>query len=174
MPGMLSSIRNLFSWGPRYPSALLAVVEKNGIAIMHLNPEDGDIERWGIYPGRGKLRFCGAFEVSRELLGTTTFRGEEWALSVLEDFEESARKKLSSIPDAIADNGQGLRASIPLTCLVDEILRPVGLEFLSEKEKRVPTQDKEAPRAFSVFIVYVSRSRPGRIATDAALSSVHS
>ena len=141
---------------------------------MHLNPEDGDVERWGIYPGRAKLRFCGAFEVSRELLGTTTFRGEEWALSVLEDFEESARKKLSSIPDAIADNGQGLRASIPLTCLVEEILRPVGSEFLSERKEEVSVQDKEATCAFSVFVIYVSRSRPGRTATDAALRSVHS
>ena len=146
------------------------------IYVMHLIPEDGEVEMWGTFPKPAKkFRRYGAVEVSRELLGTTAYHdSEEDGLTVICDFADRARKQLSSIPNVRADDGQGPGTSIPLACLVEEVLRPVGLEFLSEREKRVPTQDKEAPRAFSVFIVYVTRSRPGRIATDAALSSVHS
>ena len=89
-------------------------------------------------------------------------------MAVLPDFAARARKQLSSIPEARADAG----ASIPRACLVEEVLRPVGLEFLSERRDQVSAQDKDAPREFSVFIIHISRSRPGPIWTEAALRSI--
>ena len=140
------------------------------IYVMHLIPEDGKVETWGMFPKPAKFRRGGAVEISRELLGTTTYREGEGGLTVLPDFAARARKQLSSIPDARADAG----ASIPLTCLVEEVLRPVGLEFLSERRDESSTQDKDTPREFSVSIIHISRSRPGRIVTEAALRSIAS
>ena len=142
------------------------------IYVMHLIPEDGMVETWGMFPKPAKFRRGGAVEVSRELLGTTTYREGEGGLTVLPDWEDRARKKLSLIPDARADDGQGPGASIPLRCLVEEVLRPVGLEFLSERRDESSTHDQDTPREFSVFIIHISRSRPGPIWTEAALRSI--
>ena len=134
--------------------------------------DGNETKTWGMFPKPAKFRRGGAVEVSRELLGTTTYREGEGGLTVLPDWEDKARKQLSSIPGARADDGQGPGTSIPLACLVEEVLRPVGLEFLSERRDQVSAQDKDAPREFSVFIIHISRSRPGPIWTEAALRSI--
>ena len=171
---MLSCLANLFTGTPRNPSALLAAEESDMIYVMHLIPEDGEVEMWGTFPKPAKkFRRYGAVEVSRELLGTTAYHdSEEGGLTVICDFADRARKQLSSIPNVRADDGQGPGTSIPLACLVEEVLRPVGLEFLSERRDQVSAQDKDAPREFSVFIIHISRSRPGPIWTEAALRSI--
>ena len=127
----------------------------------------------GMFPKPAKFRSGGAVEVSRELLGTSAYHdSEEDGLTVICDFADRAREQLSSIPNVRADDGQGPGTSIPLACLVEEVLRPVGLEFLSERRDQVSAQDKDAPREFSVFIIHISRSRPGPIWTEAALRSI--
>ena len=171
---MLSCLANLFTGTPRNPSALLAIVQSENIYLMHLIPEDGEVEMLGMFPKPAKFRRGGAVEISRELLGTTTYREGEGGLTVLPDWEDRARKQLSLIPDARADDGQGPGASIPLRCLVEDVLRPVGLEFLSERRDESSAQDKDTPREFSVFIIHISRSRPGRIVTLKAFRSIAS
>ena len=171
---MPSCLANLFTSTPRHPSALLALEERQTISVMHLIPEDGVVEMWSMFPKRATFRRGGAVEVSRELLGTTTFREGEWSRQILDNLADRTRKQLSSIPDARADDRQEPGAAIPVTCLVEEVLRPVGLEFLSERRDESSAQDKDAPREFSVFIIHISRSRPGRIVTLKAFRSIAS
>ena len=145
------------------------------ISVMHLIPEDGEVEMWSMFPKRATFRRGGAVEVSRELLGTTTFREGEWSRQILDDFAKRARKQLSSIRDAGVNDGQEPGAAIPVTCLVEEVLRPVGLKFLSDRKEQVPAQGEKVPRSeFSVSVIHVSRSRAGPIWTDALLRSIAS
>ena len=69
---MFSYLTNLFASTPRNPSALLAIVQSENIYLMHLIPEEGEVETLGMFPKPAKFRSGGAVEVSRELLGTTT------------------------------------------------------------------------------------------------------
>ena len=140
---------------------------------MHLTPEDSSVELWSVFPQPTNLRFNGATEVSRELLGTATFREEEGPLEVIDDLGERARsKQLLSISNTSAEHLQGAETPLSLDCLVEEVLRPVGLDFLDDRKGEIPAQNVNVPPTFSVFIIHVSRSRPGRIITDATKRSI--
>ncbi|CEJ58476.1 Putative Title: questionable ORF [Penicillium brasilianum] len=100
---MLAHVRNVFT-ASTTPSALL-VIGKFGatIHVLHLLPEDGTIERFGLTTPSSTTTFCrsGATEQVREQIGEVTLHiGDgETAYSFLDDVETRIRKLRNIFPE---------------------------------------------------------------------------
>ncbi|OOQ83196.1 hypothetical protein PEBR_36280 [Penicillium brasilianum] len=139
--------KNIFT-ASTTPSALL-VIGKFGatIHILHLLPEDGTIERFGLTSSTTTFRRGGATEQVREQIGEVTLHiGDgETANSFLNDVETRIR-------------------SVQVTQLVQDVLQPAALDAIHEREKR--DRSMHATQTYPVFVVYITRSRAGRILTE--------
>ncbi|OQE40923.1 hypothetical protein PENCOP_c005G02381 [Penicillium coprophilum] len=101
---------------------------------------------------------------SLSLIGAVTLHvGEgETAYSFLDDVETRIRKlrnfSLSSSPVQVQEGNVGVNQ------LVQGVLKPAALDAIHEREGR--DQSMHATQTYLVFIVYITRSRAGRILTD--------
>ena len=149
---MLTRLKNSFTRSG-YPSALLVIGNFGSmIYVLHLLPEDGTtIERFGLSSPSCKTSFHhrGATEQAREQLGTVTLHigdGED-ATTFLDDVE------------ARICNPQ--TGSVEVTQLVQNVLKPAALDAIHEREGR--DRSMNATQTYPVFVVYIRRSRAGRI-----------
>ncbi|WEW56662.1 hypothetical protein PRK78_002110 [Emydomyces testavorans] len=160
---MLSSLRNIiFPKSSGKPSAVLAVGHFGGMMrIIHLRPEDGEIERIGGSPFPTTFRYGGAVEQSREELGEVTLYAghddaDETVYNFLDDISARMRSQYSS--------------GMTLAQLVQDIFRPVALNAIHKRKGRErlmsPTE------TFPVYLVYVMRSSE-RIGTGPPTSIRH-
>jgi hypothetical protein len=60
---------------------------------------------------------------------------------------------------------QTVGSSVEVTRLVQGILQPAALDAIHEREERRGRRSMIATQTFPVFIVYISRPKPGRILT---------
>jgi hypothetical protein len=163
---MLAHLINAFTPSTN-PSALL-VIGKFGatIHVLHLLPENGTIERFSLTTPSSTTTFRhgGAKEQVREQIGAVTLHiGDgETADSFLDDVETRIRKlqndSLSSSP------AQLQTGSVEVTQLVQDVLQPAALDAIHEREKR--DRSMHATQTYPVFVVYIIRSRAGRILTE--------
>ncbi|RAQ50499.1 hypothetical protein AFGD_003037 [Aspergillus flavus] len=147
------------------PSALL-VIGKCGatIHVFHLLPENGTIERFSLTTPSSTFRRGGAREQAREQIGTVTLHvGDgETANSFLDDVETRIRKLRN---DSLSSNPAQLQiGSAEVTQLVQDVLRPVALDAIHEREER--DRSMNATQTYPVFVVYIRRSRAGGILTE--------
>lgn len=163
---MLTRLINLFTRSA-LPSALLVIGNFGAIIhVLHLLPEDGTIERFGLTTPSSTTTFrhCGATEQAREQIGAVTLHiGDgETANSFLDDVETRIHKlrndSLSSSP------AQLQTGSVEVTQLVQDILQPTALDAIHEREER--DRSMRATQTYPVFVVYIRRSRAGRILTE--------
>ncbi|KAJ3491271.1 hypothetical protein NLG97_g5627 [Lecanicillium saksenae] len=158
---MLSKLINAFST-PKIPSVLLALGDVGStIDILHLVPEDGICERFSLYPSTDTFRYGGATEKAREKIGNVTiYAGDgESTRSFFGDVETRARKlrdDLSSLNIAQQQAG-----SVDVTQLAQDILKPAAMAAIQQREMR--ERSMNATQTYSVYIVYVDRSRTGKI-----------
>ena len=153
-----------------YPTALLVVGgERERCIIFHVIPEDGTVERYIRYYYRSLTHGFGATDLSRELLGSATVYDDD---ENMEDFSERLATRLPELLEqsGIMENRMWFTAS-RVSRLVDEVLRPAGLEALGEREERTAHSISALTGRFSVYIVLVKRSRRGRINTGTRLTS---
>lgn len=159
---MLALLTNIFTRSSS-PSVLL-VIGKFGamIHVLHLLPENGTIERFGLTAPSSTTTFChrGAREQAREQIGTVTLHvGDgETADSFLDDVETRIRKlrndSLSSSP------AQLQTGSVEVSKLVQDILRPAALDAIHEREER--DRSMRATQTYPIFVVYILRSSARR------------
>ncbi|KAJ5542620.1 hypothetical protein N7535_005043 [Penicillium sp. DV-2018c] len=146
---MLASLTNIFTPSTGSPSVLL-VIGKFGATIyfLHLLPENGTIERFGLTTPSSTttFRYRGAREQAREQIGTVTLHvGDgETANSFLDDVETRIRKlwndSLSSSPVQLQTG------SVEATQLVQEVVQPAALDAIHEREARsLNARDADVP-----------------------------
>lgn len=156
----------------RAPSALIVIgylrTTKTTINILHLVPEDGSIERFGLTTNSSTtpFRHKGATEQAREQIGTVTLHAGdgESAAKFLEDVDTRVRKlwndSLNS-KSATEKQTQAQTDSDEVTRLVQDVLRPAALDAIHEREGR--ERSMNATQTFPVFILRIVRSKEGRI-----------
>ncbi|KLJ06362.1 hypothetical protein EMPG_10236 [Blastomyces silverae] len=131
------------------PSALL-VVGKFGatIRVLHLLPEDGTIERFDLTTPSSitTFRHRGATEKARKQIGVVTLHvGDgETTTSFLDDVETQACRLWKDSKSS----------SLTLSAALDAIHKRVGRD-----------RSMNATQTFPVFVVHITRSRPGRLLT---------
>ncbi|KAL5342247.1 hypothetical protein BJX70DRAFT_357262 [Aspergillus crustosus] len=160
---MFASITNIFTRSTS--SSVLLVIGKFGatLNVLHLLPEDGTIERFGLTSPNTTFRYRGAREQAREEIGTVTLHvGDgETASSFLDDVETRIRKPwndfLSSGP------AQLQTGSVEMTQLVQGVLKPAALAAIHEREGR--DRSMRATQTYSVFVVSITRPS-GRSLTE--------
>lgn len=153
---MLARLKNSFT-RPASPSALLVIGNFGAlIHVLHLLPEDGTtIERFGVKSPstRTSFRHRGATEQAREQLGTVTLHvgnGED-ADSFLDDVETQICRLQTG-------------SAVEVTQLVQDILNPAALDAIHEREGR--DRSMNTTQTYPVFVVYIRRSRAGKILTE--------
>ncbi|KAE8332001.1 hypothetical protein BDV39DRAFT_167982 [Aspergillus sergii] len=162
---MLTHLINIFTPSTT-PSALL-VIGKFGatIHVHHLLPENGTIESFNLTtPSSTTFRYSGAIEQTREEIGAVTLHvGDgETADSFLADVETRIRKLRN---DSLSSSPAQLQiGSAEVSQLVQNVLQPVALDAIHEREE--PDRSMNATQTYPVFVVYIRRSRAGRILTE--------
>ncbi|DAA73081.1 hypothetical protein H112_03897 [Trichophyton rubrum D6] len=143
---------------PRNPSVILAVGEDHGtIDVLHLHPETGDVERFGISSHSPTFRCDGSRETTREQIGTVTLPAGGCTVtgSFLEDVTAQIRKRwdnsMVSNPSSVESVAQ----------LVQEVLKPATLEVIRER-KEGGVAAKET-KTHSVYLIYITRPKPGKV-----------
>ncbi|KAJ6189000.1 hypothetical protein N7519_003908 [Penicillium mononematosum] len=162
---MLSRLISSFN-PPTTPSALLVIGNFGATIRVHLLPENGTIERFSLTAPSSSTTFrhCGATEQAREHIGAVTLHvGDgETADSFLDDVQARIRKlrddSLSSSP------AQLHTGSVEVTQLVQDVLQPVALDAIREREER--GHSMQATQTYPVFVVYIIRSRARMILTE--------
>jgi hypothetical protein len=121
------------------------------------------MERIGLTSPSTTFRYSGATEQAREQIGTVTLHvGDgETAESFLDDVETRIRKLRD---DSTNPSPQTGNSSVEVTQLVQDVLLPAALDAIHEREGR--DRSMNATQTFSVFVVYINRSRAGRIQSD--------
>ncbi|KAJ5800487.1 uncharacterized protein N7518_002555 [Penicillium psychrosexuale] len=158
---MLARLKNIFTSSTN-PSVLL-VVGKFGarIHVLHLIPEDGTIERFCLVMPSSftTFRYRGARELSREQIGTVTLDvGDGVIRNTFLDDVKTRIYKLQN--DSLSSSPAQLQTgSTEVTQLVQDVLRPVALDAIHEREVR--DRSMRATETYPVFIIYITRS-PGR------------
>jgi hypothetical protein len=164
---MLAYLINAFTSSTN-PSALLVIGKFDAtIHVLHLLPENGTIERFGLTTPSSTTTFRhgGATEQVREQIGAVTLHiGDgETANSFLDDVETRICKlqsdSLSFSPAQLQTGG-----SVEVTQLVQDVLQPAALDAIHEREKR--DRSMHATQTYPVFVVYIKRSRAGGILTE--------
>ncbi|KAK2754404.1 hypothetical protein FQN54_007048 [Arachnomyces sp. PD_36] len=164
---MLARLKKLFAT-PSFPSALLAIGNFNtSIQILHIIPEDGTIERFGVSNLASATRIfrpSEATEQTREQIGTVTlYVGDgESEFKFLDDIETRTRKLWSDCLNSSPSLMQ--TGSADVTQLVQDVLQPAALDAIRAKEGR--DRSMNATQTYSVFVLRVNRSKPGRIRID--------
>jgi hypothetical protein len=165
---MFASLINTFT--PSTIPSVLLVIGKLGttefsatIDVLHLLPENGSIERFGLTTQSSSTTFRhrGAREQAREQIGTVTLHvGDgETVDRFLDDVETRIHKlRKGSLSSSSAQLQTG---SIEVTQLVDDVLRPAALGAIHEREGR--DRSMNATQTYPVFVIYIKRSRAGRI-----------
>lgn len=166
---MLSRLINIFT--PSTTPSALVVIGNFGatINVLHLVPEDGTFERFGLTTPSSFTTFCrgGATEQAREQIGAVTLHvGDgEHVNDFLDDVETRIRSKLRTNPlSSSSSPAQQLQTdidSVEVTRLVQDVLRPAALAAIHEREGR--GRSMNATQTYPVFVVYIKRSRAGRI-----------
>ncbi|KJJ31202.1 hypothetical protein AFLA70_544g000840 [Aspergillus flavus AF70] len=136
------------------------------IHVLHLLPENGTIERFNFTTPSSATTFRrgGATEQAREQIGTVTLhvRDSETADSFLDNVETRIRKLRN---DSLSSNPAQLQiGSAEVTRLVRDVLQPVALDAIHEREGR--DRSMNATQTYPVFVAYIRRSRAGRILTE--------
>ncbi|KAI0634807.1 hypothetical protein C8Q77DRAFT_655482 [Trametes polyzona] len=173
---MLSSLIDIFvSRG--FPSAVVLVGAPRGsetqCSLLHIMPEDGSFERHDICFTERVFR-NNASERSREQIGTIAVArlgdraGRENFLNdvqarALQRWKQIAVSSPSQHEDAEGKSKASSKCGyiVDVPQLVDDILRPAAVVAMREWEKLV-SRDSTTVRE-PVYIVYVKRSKPGRI-----------
>ncbi|KAF3491891.1 uncharacterized protein GIQ15_01408 [Arthroderma uncinatum] len=143
---------------PRNPSVLL-IISKRGdmIHALHLVPETGEIERSSFTDKYPTVQLHGSKETSREPIGTVTLpaRGFEATSNFLEEVGTRIRKQwkrpLASSPSTVESVAQWAQ----------DVLRPSALEVMHESEGKADAT--EETETLSVFLVYITRPKPGKV-----------
>ena len=133
------------------------------INILHLVPEDGSTERFGVTPTRPTFSHGGATERSREQIGNITLHvGDgETVITFLQDVEAKASKMWDGVPNKPSEQ--------PALHTVQDVLRSAGLEAINDRDGR--PRSMNATQIYPVFVVRISRTRPGPIVTEADFTS---
>ncbi|PYH29680.1 uncharacterized protein BO87DRAFT_368460 [Aspergillus neoniger CBS 115656] len=133
---MLSHLKNIFTLSTSPPSVLLV---RAMIHVLHLLPEDGTIQRFGLSTRSTPFRYRGAREQTREQIGTVTlYVGEgETPKSFLDDVE---------------------------TRFLQDVLKPAALDAIHERKDR--ERSMRATQTYPVYVVYILRPRSGRSMTE--------
>ena len=123
---MLKSLANAFTPPPFLQQSLLLATSGATIDVLHVLPEDGTIERFGLTnPSCTTFRHRGAHERSCEQIGTVTLHVGDG---------ETARSFLADVDTRIRRLQTGRVRSVEATQLVQQILRPAALEAIHERE----------------------------------------
>ncbi|KAJ5447046.1 Aminoglycoside phosphotransferase [Penicillium cf. griseofulvum] len=151
---MFASLINTFT--PSTIPSVLLVIGKLGatkfsarIDVLHLLPENGTIERFGLTTQSSTTTFChrGAKEQAREQIGLVTLHvGDgETADRFLDNIETRIRKLWTG--SLSSSSAQLQTGSVEMTQLVDDVLRPAALGAIHEREGRVRSMN--ATQAFT-------------------------
>ncbi|PYH71437.1 uncharacterized protein BO88DRAFT_485954 [Aspergillus vadensis CBS 113365] len=155
---MLSHLKNIFTRSTGPPSILLLIGNFGAmIHVLHLLPEDGTIQRFGLTTRSTPFRYRGSREQTREQIGTVTLHvGDgETPNSFLDDVETRFRK--------LRDK-ELQRSSIEVTQLVQDVLKPAALEAIHGRKDRECSM--HATQTYPVYVVYILRPRSGRSMTE--------
>ncbi|PIG89951.1 hypothetical protein AARAC_010230 [Aspergillus arachidicola] len=134
--------------------------------ILSTAPSNGTIERFNLTTPSSTTTFrhSGAIEQTREEIGAVTLHvGDgETADSFLDDVETRIRKLRN---DSLSSSPAQLQiGSAEVSQLVQNVLQPVALDAIHEREER--DRSMNATQTYPVFVVYIRRSRVGRILTE--------
>ncbi|OJT10255.1 hypothetical protein TRAPUB_13209 [Trametes pubescens] len=161
---MLSQLYNLFS-SKGAPSALLVLSVPNvrAVSILHIIPEDGTIEQFKLSNTYSSTHiYCrGATEQSREEIGTVmlhTGDGES-SLAFLEGVADRVNKTTDR-PTTVRSAHEEI-GSAEVLRWVEDVLKPAAHDAIRAIEGRAPSEN--AMQLYHVSIVYIKRSKPGRI-----------
>lgn len=167
----LARLLNIFT-PPTTPSALL-VIGKFGdtINILHLVPETGSIERFKLSTSATTFRQYGATEQAREQIGAVTLHvGDgETTGKFLDDVETRIRKLRNDSLGSSSGVQQLQIGSTEVNQLVQDVLQPAALDAIHERNGR--DRSKNATQEYSVYVVYINRSRAGKILNDDQFTS---
>lgn len=156
---MLNRLRALVS-GVGAPSVIAALGNPGSfVYYLHIVPEDGVAERFGLLRPAPSFRYNGAEERSREQLGTITlYKGDgESADEVLADVQSIALKALAGLRERGQDeSGRGADVDACERCLGQAIR-----EVIAKRADRPPSD--KATQTLPICLVRVVRSRPGPI-----------
>lgn len=156
---MFSRLRNLIAGTsrPAYPSTILTLelpTDSGTIYALHIVPENGEVETFG-QTKLPHLHLRYAKEKSREQLGTVFLHvgdGES-------PFEFLDQTSASSVE--LLSEQKNSASLADYSTIVDEALRSAALEGLKQRENR--EAPKSAAQLYTVKLVHVDRSRPGKI-----------
>ncbi|EIW63442.1 uncharacterized protein TRAVEDRAFT_26711 [Trametes versicolor FP-101664 SS1] len=161
---MLSQLSNIFS-SKGAPSALLVLSIPNvrAVSILHIIPEDGATEQFKLSNTYtpSTIRFRGATEQSREEIGTVMLHTGDGESSLA--FLESVADRASKITDRAATNRSTPEeiGNAEVSRWVDDVLKPAAHDAILAIEGRAPSMN--AMQLYHVSVVYIKRSKPGRI-----------
>ena len=122
------------------------------IGIIHIIPEDGTVERFGLTPPfTYNDRYSGAVESAREQIGVVTLGGDDEAFySFLRDIEARARILMKTS----WSSQQQSATNTKVAQLAQDVLRPAALDAMREREERAPLS---ATQTYPVYVVHIKR-----------------
>ncbi|KAE8147654.1 hypothetical protein BDV25DRAFT_142521 [Aspergillus avenaceus] len=134
------------------------------LRVGKVSSPDGTFERFSVTSQSSTFRYGKATEQAREQIGAVTlYVGDgETVSSFFEDVQTRIRKlhkfSLGSRP------AQPQIDDIKVTRLVHDILQPAALDVIHEREGR--DRSMNATQTYSIFIIYIKRSRTRRISLE--------
>lgn len=181
---MLNRLRSsVFGSGVGHPSVVCVLGDPSSKgSCVHIVPEDGSIESFGFQrPSADTFRQHGAEEVTRRRLAEwIIYKGEgESEVEVMEAVGAAAHKvwELQSQRDGTDAQhptvGGSRSATTTSTDSVEACQRVLEVAVRSESARRDgrPSSD-QATQTVPVYLVWVVRTRPGRLTTDRGLTSI--
>ncbi|KZV65809.1 hypothetical protein PENSPDRAFT_637817 [Peniophora sp. CONT] len=159
---MLSCIAKALSLtSETYPSAVITVGEVGEYSIIHVIPEDGEIEQYG-YTFTTKYRYGKAKERSREQLGTVTLE-DHGGDDMFFKFARDLFARVKELRDAVSHEGGFGIGWEGAARVVEEALRPAALGALRDREGRTPSTNASSSSSYPLFLVHIDRPKPDSI-----------
>lgn len=166
---MLARLSNLLGGSPKadHPSFVLLLGDLSKSAyLLHLVPEEGTTERFNIWQSKRAILCYGpGQEVSREELAMVFLHvaDGETAAKFLHEVGSRAEKifrERTSEKSTISND---------TVTAASEALRSAAADSVRDREGRAPPQN--AAQTYPIFLVQIQRSRPGKLVTEADLTS---
>lgn len=182
---MLSRLKDLLRGTSRtsYPSAVLIVSAPTTTYTLHIVPEDGTVESGGYGHSSStspQFRFGSAIEQSREQLGTVALHvaDGESPREFLDDISERATQLLAASQQPPSKKAQDTDPAATESIHTDEeaahavsqALRAAVADSLTTRTSQ--NQLSSSAQTYPIYLVHVHRPRPGKLITDAELTSL--
>ncbi|KAI5366627.1 hypothetical protein Slin15195_G081450 [Septoria linicola] len=167
---MLARLLNFNTGSVRteFPSIILVLGSPSRLPrVLHIVPEDQAIECFDFTsPTASRFKYGGAVECRREQIGDVQlYIGDGETIDVFLD-EVGAKATQLYFKH---EKPEPEEVSVHVVHILEEALRSAYVQSIQDRANRKPSTN--ARQQYPVFLLWIDRTRPGKLATEADLTS---